>query len=122
MIFKFYIMPQMINLGSELLRFNLQKNTIEYSRNGGRSWVTRYSSGQCGTFRDLLVFGNEIIACTSKGLYYSGNQGRSWVIRCTNGSSYGEFLNLQEDGRILYANTSKGLYYSRNGGRGWVRR
>lgn len=115
-------MPQMINLGSELLRFNQPKNTIECSKNGGCSWVTRYSSDQCGIFRDLLVFGNEIIACTSKGLYYSGNQGRSWVIRCTNGSSYGEFLNLQEDSGTLYANTSKGLYYSRNGGRGWVRR
>ena len=72
-------------------------------------------------FRDLLVYGNELLACTSKGVYVSTNDGRSFAPRCTN-SSYGEFLNLQESGSELLANTTKGLYYSRNGGRSWVRR
>ncbi len=115
-------MPQLINIGNEHLRINSAKNTIEYSQNGGRSWVTRCSNTSYGTFIDLLPFGREILACTSKGLYASQNQGRSFMPRCTNTSSYGGFLNLQENGSELLANTSKGLYYSRNDGRSWVRR
>ena len=34
-------MPQIVNLGKELVRINTQKNTVEYSQNGGRSWVKR---------------------------------------------------------------------------------
>ena len=115
------VMPQIVNLGRELVRINVQKNSVEYSQNGGRSWVTRCSNASYGTFRDLLVYGNELLACTSKGVYVSTNDGRSFAPRCTN-SSYGEFLNLQESGSELLANTTKGLYYSRNGGRSWVRR
>lgn len=115
-------MPTLINLGRELLRINPSKNSIEYSTNGGRSWVTRYTSSQCGTFVDLLPYGREVLACTSKGLYYSQNEGRSWVVRCNNTSSYGDFISLQENDSELLVNTSKGLYYSRNEGRGWVRR
>ena len=103
-------MPEIINNGKELLRINRTKNIIEFSRTDGRS-----------TFHDLLRFGNEILACTSKGLYYSRTEGRSWVMRC-NGSNYGEFLNLQVNGSELLANTSKGLYYSRNQGHSWVKR
>ena len=115
------VMPQIVNLGRELVRINVQKNSVECSQNGGRSWVTRCSNSSYGTFRDLLVYGNELLACTSKGVYVSTNDGRSFAPRCTN-NSYGEFLNLQESGSELLANTTKGLYYSRNGGRSWVRR
>lgn len=118
---EYNVMPQIVNLGRELLRINVQKNSVEYSQNGGRSWVTRCSNASYGIFRDLLVYGNELLACTSKGVYVSTNDGRSFAPRCTN-SSYGEFLNLQESGSELLANTTKGLYYSRNGGRSWVRR
>ena len=118
---KYNVMPQIVNLGRELLRINVQKNSVECSQNGGRSWVTRCSNASYGIFRDLLVYGNELLACTSKGVYVSTNDGRSFAPRCTN-SSYGEFLNLQESGSELLANTTKGLYYSRNGGRSWVRR
>jgi len=114
-------MPQLIKIGTELLRINPAKNTIEYSQNGGRSWTVRYNGSSYGTFRDLLPYGNELLACTSKGLYVSTNQGRSFVVRCNN-SSYGEFLNLQDAGTELLANTTKGLYYSRNAGRSWVKR
>ena len=114
-------MPQIVNLGRELVRINVQKNSVECSQNGGRSWVTRCSNASYGTFRDLLVYGNELLACTSKGVYVSTNDGRSFAPRCTN-NSYGEFLNLQESGSELLANTTKGLYYSHNGGRSWVRR
>ena len=118
---KYNVMPQLVNLGRELLRINVQKNSVECSQNGGRSWVTRCSNASYGIYRDLLVYGNELLACTSKGVYVSTNDGRSFAPRCTN-SSYGEFLNLQESGSELLANTTKGLYYSRNGGRSWVRR
>ena len=117
----YIVMPQIVNLGRELVRINVQKNSVECSQNGGRSWVTRCSNASYGTFRDLLVYGNELLACTSKGVYVSTNEGRSFAPRCTN-NSYGEFLNLQESGSELLANTTKGLYYSRNGGRSWVRR
>lgn len=118
---KYNVMPQIVNLGRELVRINVQKNSVECSQNGGRSWVTRCSNASYGTFRDLLEYDGELLACTSKGLYVSTNGGRSFAPRCTN-SSYGEFLNLQESGSELLANTTKGLYYSRNGGRSWVRR
>ena len=115
------VMPQIVNLGRELVRINVQKNSVECSQNGGRSWVRRCCNGSYGEFRDLLVYGRELLACTSKGLYVSTNEGRSFAPRCTN-SSYGDFLNLQDSGTELLANTSKGLYYSRNEGRSWVRR
>ena len=106
-------MPQIVNLGRELVRINAQRNSVEYSQNGGRSWVMRCCNGSYGEFRDLLVYGRELLACT--------NEGRSFAPRCTN-NSYGDFLNLQDSGTELLANTSKGLYYSRNEGRSWVRR
>ena len=118
---KYNVMPQIVNLGRELVRINVQKNSVECSQNGGRSWVTRCSNASYGTFRDLLEYDGELLACTSKGLYVSTNGGRSFAQRCAN-SSYGEFLNLSDGGSGLLANTTKGLYYSRNGGRSWVRR
>ena len=111
----------MINTGKELIRINPVKNTIEYSTTQGRSWVTRYTSPSCGTFRDLLPYGAEIIAATDKGIYYSYNDGRGWVSRYI-GSSCGDFLSLMDGGRELLAQTSRGLYYSTNSGRSWVRR
>lgn len=113
----------MINAGGELLRINTAKNTIEFSSNGGRSWVVRCSNGTSyGTFKDLYPWGSEILAATSKGIYVSTNGARSFSPRCTNTSSYGDFLTLASDGDTLLANTTKGLYYSKNDGRGWVRR
>ena len=114
-------MPQIVNLGRELVRINAQRNSVDCSQNGGRSWVMRCCNDSYGEFRDLLVYGSELLACTSKGLYVSTNEGRSFAPRCTN-NSYGDFLNLQDSGTELLANTSKGLYYSRNEGRSWVRR
>ena len=114
-------MPQLINTGGELLRINLTNNTIEGSTNGGRSWVTRCPAGlSYGIFRDLLPFGSEVIAITTKGLYASSNSARSFSPRCVDTVSYGDFLNLQSQGSKLLANTTKGLYYSTNGGRSWV--
>ncbi len=91
-------MPQLINTGDELLRINKVSNTIEISRNGGRSWVTHCAdSTSYGTFRDLFQYGGEILACTSRGLDVSTSGGRSFVIRCQNTSAYGEFQTLSTD-------------------------
>ena len=74
------------------------------------------------TFHDLLVFGREILASTTRRLYASTNAARLFTPRCVSNSSYGDFLHLQTDGNTLLANTTHGLYYSTNGGRSWVRR
>lgn len=115
------IMPQMIMLGSEMLRINPAKKTVEYSTSQGRSWSSRYSSSSCGEFIDLLPYENELLAVTSKGVYYSTSQGRSWSSRYTS-STCGEFQCLMDGGRELLAQTSKGLYYSTSGGRSWSKR
>ena len=114
-------MGQMIQYGNELIRINTQKNFIEYSKDSGRSWHNRCTNTSSGNFIDLLEFGPEIIACTSKGIYYSKDEGRSWHIRYS-GSVEGSFLQLSSDGQNILATTSKGLYYSKDSGRSWRRR
>lgn len=114
-------MAQLISYGCDMLRINTQKNVIEYSSDGGRNWHLRFSSSFTGVFYDLLQFGKEVLACTSKGLYYSSDEGRNWHLR--NSSSFvGTFQQLSTDGRNLLATTSKGLYYSTDGGRNWHKR
>ena len=115
------IMPQMIMLGSEMIRINPAKKTVEYSTSQGRSWSSRYTSSSCGEFIDLLPYENELLAVTSKGVYYSTSQGRSWSSRYTS-STCGEFQCLMDGGRELLAQTSKGLYYSTSSGRSWSKR
>lgn len=114
-------MPKIITLGSELIRINPAKNHIEYSTNSGRSWLTRCASSSVGTFIDLLQYGNEVLAITSKGIYYSTNKCSSWLTRCTS-TSAGTFMTLMDGGTELLAQTSKGLYYSTNKGSSWLRR
>lgn len=114
-------MPQLVPHGSELLRINVQKNSIEYSSNGGRTWLNGFCMSSVGTFRDLLVVGTDVFAATSKGLYWSRNGGATWVTRYNN-SAVGEFQTLATDGAVLLAGTSKGLFASRNQGMTWERR
>ena len=85
-------MPQLISYGKEMLR--VSPKGIEYSTNGGRSWMTRYSGSSCGTFIDLLPYGNELLAVTTKGIYYSTSEGRLWMSRYT-GSSLASSAALQ---------------------------
>lgn len=78
-------MPQMINKGNELTRIcPSNSHKIEYSKNGGRSWMTRTNISSCGDFLDLLDNGDELLATTTKGLYYSKNCGRAWFLRRKN--------------------------------------
>lgn len=75
-------MSQIIVLGKEMLRISPKNaNHIEYSYNGGRSWLARYIGMTAGQFKDLQVAGNEIIALTAKGTFYSKDQGRTWLLR-----------------------------------------
>lgn len=115
-------MAKLIQHGRELVRIS-DKNpsAIEYSTNGGRTWASRYSGSVAGMFLDLLSFGGEILAVTSKGVYYSTNDGRTWTPRYTANAA-GEFIQLHADGGVLLATTSKGLYYSKNSGRSWARK
>lgn len=115
------LLSLMLSTGTNLTRINTAKNTIEYSTNNGRSWITCYTGSSCGTFIDLLQFGSDLLAATSKGIYASTNGGRSWVARYT-GSSCGTFQALSANGTELLAQTDKGLYYSTNGGRSWIKR
>ena len=114
-------MPKLITCGNELIRINPAGNKIEYSVTAGRSWSTRYVGSSCGTFIDLLEYGRELIALTSKGVYYSVTQGRTWSSRYIS-TSLGEFQSLADGGRELLLQTSKGLYYSVTAGRSWSRR
>lgn len=113
------IMATMISYGNELLRISPKNNSrLEYSKNGGTSWNSRCTSSSYGEFIDLLQYGSELLAVTSKGIYYSKNAGISWNSRYTS-SSCGTFMSLQDGGGQLLAQTTKGLYYSKNGGISW---
>ena len=114
-------MGQIVNFGREMIRINSEKNRIEYSTNGGNSWHSRYSGSNAGEFYSLCDYGNELLACTSKGVFYSKNGGNSWHSRYT-GSAAGDFEEITVQGNELLAETSKGLYYSKNGGSSWHRR
>ena len=115
-------MPSLINYGTELIRINFSNNKIEYSTNRGISWITRYCGSSVGQFRDLLQYGNEIIACTDKGVYYSSNKGISWICRCSGGAAK-TLVAIQDGGRELLGSSDDGhLYYSTNKGISWIRR
>ena len=113
---------RMVQTSNEIVRINPQKaNQIDYSTNGGRTWMSRYSGSSCGEFIDLVHYNNELIAITTKGIYYSTNSGRTWINRYS-GTSCGKFLSLMNNGKELLAQTDKGLYYSTNSGRTWIKR
>lgn len=113
---------RMVQTSNEIVRINPQKaNQIDYSTNGGRTWITRYSGTSSGEFIDMVIYNNELIAITSKGVYYSTSSGRTWISRYS-GTSCGKFLSLMDNGKELLAQTDKGLYYSTNSGRTWMRR
>lgn len=117
-------MPQMIEVGArELLRIApTDAGKLEFSTNGGRSWLMRCQNTSAGKFVDLLVVGREVIAVTEKGLSYSTNGGRSWLLRTQATSNTGKFLTLMLEGNTLLAQTEKGLFFSTNQGRSWLKR
>ena len=113
---------RMVQTSNEIVRINPQKaNQIDYSTNGGRTWISRYTGTSCGEFIDMVIYNDELIAITSKGVYYSTSSGRTWINRYS-GTSCGKFLSLMNYGKELLAQTDKGLYYSTNSGRTWIKR
>lgn len=115
-------MSKEIVFGQELIRIcPTDDNKLEYSTNNGKIWNTRYSGSSYGDFYDLVAFGNELFAVTSKGVYVSTNNGKIWNSRYT-GTSYGTFESIQVNGAELVAYTSKGVYVSKNEGRIWTKR
>ena len=66
-------MPQLITMGGlfrkSLIRINQEKNILEVSETNGKTWSSRFTSQNCGTFTDLLYYKKNVFACTSKGLY-----------------------------------------------------
>ena len=113
---------RMVQVANEIVRINPQKaNQIDYSTNGGRTWICRYTGTSCGEFIDMVIYNGELIAITSKGVYYSTSSGRTWINRYS-GTSCGKFLSLMNNDKELLAQTDKGLYYSTNSGRTWMRR
>ena len=72
-------------------------------------------------FMILPLYGSEIIAITSKGVYVSTNGGRNWSVRYS-GPKNGDFQSISTNGSELLATTTKGLYVSKNGGRNWNKR
>lgn len=113
-------MSQLIECGNELIRINPAKNSIEYSRDG-RNWIRRCSSTAYGTFLDLCLFGPNLYAVTTKGVYYSRDKGLNFISKC-NSTAYGTFQTIMARGTELYAQTSKGLYCSRDEGRNWIKK
>ena len=62
-------MSLMVTFKNEVVRIcHSNAKKIEYFKNNGTSWSTRYSGSY--TFQDLVVFRDEILAQTDKGLYY----------------------------------------------------
>lgn len=113
---------RMVQVANEIVRINPQKaNQIDYSTNGGCTWISRYTGTSSGEFIDMVIYNNELIAITSKGVYYSTSSGRTWISRYS-GTSCGKFLSLMNNGKELLAQTDKGLYYSTNSGRTWIKR
>ncbi|WP_375605522.1 hypothetical protein [Flavobacterium davisii] len=65
-----------------LIRINTVKNSIEFSKNDGRSWQHQINVNSAyGQFLDLVDNGSELLATSTKGMYYSKNAGKSWQKR-----------------------------------------
>lgn len=72
----------------------------------------------------MINTGKELIRISQKkatNLEVSTNDGRTWNVR-SNSSTYGDFIDLTDNGKELLAQTTKGLYFSKNDGRTWSRR
>ena len=73
-------MSQIVNYDGKLLRINPARKAVEYSTNGGTTWLSAHNYGSCSyEFSDLCVNGTELLATTVDGhVYYSTNGGCSW--------------------------------------------
>ena len=105
-----------LNNGNEVIRINPSKG-LEYSKDNGRNWhLRKANSSNYGEFKDLLVYGTEILIISAKGLYYSKDGCSNLHLRKAQSTSYGFFVSLANAGGELLVTTTNGLYYSRDGG------
>ena len=75
-------MSKVLDLGKELVRISPQNTfRLEYSTNGGKTWLLRCTAPLTGGFESLVNAGSELIAITAKGTYSSKTQGRTWVLK-----------------------------------------
>ena len=110
----------MVTLGNELIRYNPDNGHIEYSRNRGLSWSIRCGSILLGDVRSMVVYGDELMLCSSEGVLYSTNKGTTWTPR---NSSRRNFVHLHVFGNEILAYTDDGhLFYSTNKGYDWMMR
>lgn len=115
-----FVLGLMVTFGGELIRYNPANHHIEYSNNKGSSWYSRNSGSSIGNVRSIIVYGDELILCSDKGVMYSNNKGSSWYNR---NSSHKDFIDMQDAGKEILASTEDGhLYYSTNKGSSWYRR
>lgn len=115
-------MPQLVTLGSEMIRINPSNGHIEYSTSGGRTWMTRYSGSGYGRFLDLLPFSGKLLALTEKGIYCSSSAGRTWLMKSST-SIAKSFVALQDGGKEVIGMTSDGhIYASSSEGATWLQR
>jgi len=113
-------MSLMVTMGSELIRYNPSKSSIEFSNSRGMSWFMRYNCSSMGKVRALAKHDKEIILCSDKGIYVSNSDGKSWFLR--NGN-YKSFVDMQDMGNELIATTADGhTYASSSGGFSWFLR
>ena len=115
-------MPSIISFGPKLIRINHSKNSIEQSFTRGQTWTNKHSGSLCGTFIDLVAYGNEIIALTDNGIYYSATEGSTWISRCTS-PIVKTFTCIQDGGGELIGMTADGhIYASETKGATWIKR
>jgi len=72
----------------------------------------------------MIKWGNELIRINPQNkqkIEYSTDNGISWSTR-SSGSSYGDFIDLIDNGKEILAQTSKGVFYSTDRGISWTRR
>lgn len=110
----------MVTFGNELIRYNPSNGHIEYSRNRGLTWYIRSGSILLGDVRSMVVYGDELILCSSEGVMYSTNKGTTWT---TRSSTRRNFVYLHVIGNEILAYSDDGhLYYSTNKGYDWIMR
>jgi hypothetical protein len=64
-----------------LVRINLDKNTIEHSKDKGFSWRVKCSLTNKGTAISLTELGEELLLETSNGIYISKSEGVTWLLK-----------------------------------------
>lgn len=118
-------MEAFFKLGNKLYRINEQNNALEYSTDGGKFW--QWCQGMnsitsvTGNIRDMLVFKNELIILTDRGIYYS-TDGKQWQWRQglqSITSITGTIRSLTANGDELLIVGSKGLFFSKDCGKLW---